>query len=344
MWLERSASWVWRGLVIVAGLYVAARVFGALRIVLVPVFIAALLTAAISPAVRFLRRLGLQQAPSAAIVFVTSLALAAGILVGIGSLIGGELQEAEWNAVREDVETWLMDGPAGLSEQEIDDLEDRITGRVAGGLGQVSFDRVQLISSLTGATLLTVVLFFFFLKDAEQMWRWIVARVRPVRRPALDEAGRSAAEALAGYMRGVAIAGLADGVSIAVAMALVGVPLAAPIGVLTAFAAFLPVVGAIFAGAVAVLVALVFNGPQDAFIIGLAALAVQQIEGNVLVPYVMGRQVSLHPAAVLVALAIGGAAAGIAGAFLAVPLLAMTVAALGAARSVAVPAEPAGDG
>jgi len=331
-WYQRAAAWTWRALVIAAGLYVAARVFGALRIVLVPVLVAALLTAATEPIVRRLQSAGVNRTLAAVVVFLLSVGLAVTGLVYVGALIGSELSQAEWNIVRGDVETWLMNGPADLSPNDIDELEERVSEAVVGGVNQVSLRRVQLISSLTGAALLTVVLYFFFLKDVIKMWAWVVSRIRQQRREAVDRAGRAAADALTGYMRGIAVAGVADGVSIGVAMALVGAPLAIPVGVVTGFAAFLPIVGAVLAGGVAVLVTLVFNGPGDALVIAVVALAVQQVEGNVLVPFLMGRQVSLHPALVLISLGVGGAVAGIVGAFIAVPILATAVAAATALR------------
>jgi len=331
-WYHRAASWTWRALVLAAGMYAAARVFGALRIVLVPVLIAALLTAATEPIVRRLCALGVNRTIAALLVFLVSIGVVVAGSAYVGMMIGSELQQAEWNVVRQDVESWLMNGPADLSAAEVDDLEARLSEAVVGGVGEVSLGRVQLISSLTGAALLTVVLYFFFLKDINQVWRWCMDRIRPRRRDTLDQAGRAAADALAGYMRAIFVAGIVDGVSIGIAMAVVGAPLAIPVAVVTGFAAFLPIVGAILAGGVAVLVTLVFNGPGDALIVGIVALAVQQIEGNVVVPLVMGRQVSLHPALVLIALGIGGATAGIVGAFIAVPFTATSVAALSALR------------
>jgi len=332
-WYQRAAAWTWRALVLAAGIYAAARLFGALRIVLVPVIVAALLTAATEPAVRRLHAIGVNRTVASVVVFLLSVGVAIAGFVYVGTLVGSELRQAEWNVVRADVETWLMDGPAKLSSNDIDELEDRVNGTVVGGVSHVSLRRVQLISSLTGAALLTVVLYFFFLKDVVKMWAWVVLRIGLQRREAVDRAGRAAAEALSGYMRGIAVAGLADGISIGVAMAVVGAPLAIPVGVVTGFAAFLPIVGAVVAGSIAVLVTLVFNGPGDAIIIAIVALAVQQIEGNVLVPLFMGRQVSLHPALVLIGLGVGGAAAGIVGAFIAVPVVATAVAVTSALRN-----------
>src|SRR5690625_2861749 len=114
-----------------------------------------------------------------------------------------------------------------------------------------------------------------------------------------------------------------DGIGIGLGAALLGVPLAIPLGILVLVGSFIPIVGAVLTGAVAVLVALVDQGPVVALIMLGVVLAVQQIEGHVLQPFLMGRAVSLHPVAVLLAVAAGTLAAGIIGALFAVPLVAL---------------------
>jgi predicted PurR-regulated permease PerM len=137
-------------------------------------------------------------------------------------------------------------------------------------------------------------------------------------------------------MRGVAFTGVIDAVAIGVALWIIGVPLVIPLAVLTFLGAFFPIVGATVAGAIATLVALVTNGPRDAILIALVTLAVQQLEGDLIMPLVMQRQVHLHPVVVLVALASGGALAGLVGAFVAVPVAAMITGATGALREIEV--------
>ena len=312
------------------GIYIAVRALGTLRIVFLPVFIAVLLVAFVSPVQSRLTRMGLPHLVSTLLTSICLIGAVGGAVWLVTASIGGQLiYEAQWDVVRSDAEAWLMDGPASLSETEVADLTERINSSFTGGFWSVGLDRVGFLTSIVGATILTIVLFFMLLKDGEQMWKWTVDRARPQRKADVDEAGRASFAALAGYARGAAIAGIVDGAAIGVALLVLDVPLALPLAVLTFFAAFFPIVGATVAGAVAVVVALVFNDPQAAIIVGLVVIVIQQVEGNLIVPVIMRHQVRLHPAIVLVALSVGAAGAGIAGAFLAVPL----VAALSAAGS-----------
>ena len=156
---------------------------------------------------------------------------------------------------------------------------------------------------------------------------------RPTRRrEAIDEGGRRAWTSLTAYTRGVVFVATVDAILIGAVLLLVGVPLALPLIVLTWLAAFFPIIGAIVAGAAAVLVALVAGGPTDALIVGIAIIVVQQVEGNVLYPVIIGPRLKLHPIVVLVAVATGGTIAGISGAFLAVPVATVCAALLGSHR------------
>ena len=179
------------------------------------------------------------------------------------------------------------------------------------------------VSSLLGAlasVVLVAFLCFFLVKDGRRLWTWLVELAPESRREAIDEGGRRAWTSLTAYTRGVVFVATVDAVLIGAVLLVVGVPLALPLIVLTWLAAFFPIIGAIVAGAAAVLVALVAGGPTDALIVGVAIIVVQQVEGNVLYPVVIGPRLKLHPIVVLVAVAAGGTIAGIAGAFLAVPV------------------------
>jgi predicted PurR-regulated permease PerM len=190
---------------------------------------------------------------------------------------------------------------------------------------------------LTGAVLLTkwaagvvliVVLCFFFLKDGERLWNWVLELFHEDRQPVLHEVGVRSWSALSSYVQGVFLVASLDAVLIGIAIIAVGVPVALPLIVLTFVAAFFPIIGAFVAGAAAVLVALVANGPAAALVIFVVIVAVQQLEGNVFYPVVVGRKLRLHPVGILLALTAGGVVAGVAGAFLAVPIAAVTSAVL----------------
>ncbi len=327
-WLERGAGWTWRMLVIGAGLVVVLLVLGRLRIVLVPVLVALLLTAFACPLVNWLVAHRVPRLAASWLTLLSVVAVLAAVtwiaVVGVGDQL---VNDTQWDDVRSEVRGWLRDGPLGLSQEEVVQFERRASDVIVDGVTTFDAGRVRLVSEILGGIFLTIVLFFFFLKDGSSMWSWTVGRVRPHRRDKVDEAGHAAFGALSGYMRGVAITGVIDAAAIGLALWFIGVPLVIPLAILTFFGAFFPIIGATFAGALATLVALVVNGPVDAALVAGVTLAIQQIEGDLVMPLVMRRQVSLHPAVILVALALGGALAGITGAFVAVPFAAMAAAA-----------------
>jgi len=341
MFLRHGASWAWRLLVVAAAGYVLLRIVVILRIVVVPVFVALVLAALLAPLVdRLSRRL-----PRLVATWITLLGTI-GLLVGLGVLLAQPIASAandfvdQFDALVADLESWLQTGPLDLSESRVEELFDRIGERsdqlVSGVLDEPA-TAARLAAEVVGGAFLALATLFFLLKDGPEMWAWTLQRIEPVRRAAVDAAGRASLDSVQGWLRGVAITGVADGVLIGGALAVLGIPAALPLGVITFFAAFFPIVGATVAGAIAVGIALASEGVASAIIVGLVVLAVQQIEGDVLLPVVMKRQVHLHPVVVLVVLGIGAAIGGIVGALVAVPVTAAMVAGVAAIRASGPP-------
>lgn len=333
-WLQRTAGWSWRILIVVITVWGAGWLFYRLRVVVLPVLVALMLASVLAPLVRRLNRRGVPLLLSTWAVLLFVGAFIGGVLFLAGWGLTAELtgDSARWEQVGNDVRKWLEDGPLGLSQENVAELEDRVREAVVGGVSSFGSDRARLLIEVASGLFLTVALTFFFVKDGPEMWAWVVRRVDPARRRALDEAGHAAVATLSAYLRAVALTGLIDAVVIGIGLYFIGVPLVIPLAIITFFAAFLPVVGATLAGGLAALVALVANGPGDAVLVVLLTLVVQQVEGDVIMPVIMGRQVPLHPAVVLASLAAGGALAGIIGAFVAVPVAAVATAALGVFR------------
>ena len=335
--LERSAAWSWRIVVVAAAIAVLAWALARLSVVLIPVFVALVVSALMSPVVERLAT----RMPRLLAVWATLLTATAA-LAGLGYLLWGPLRSSfddlssQWDEARADIERWLVEGPLGLSAERVDELSanarDTIE-RLGSGLLAEPTTAARTVTEVVGGFFLTIVLTFFFLKDGPSMWRFLVDRIGASRRALLDDAGYAAFGAMQGWIRGVAITGVADGLLIGAALVILDVPAAIPLAVITFFAAFLPVIGATVAGALATLIALVSDGPGTALIVALVVLAVQQIEGDVLLPLVMRRQVSLHPVVVLLALAVGAAIAGIVGAIVAVPITAALSAAVRSIRA-----------
>ncbi len=333
-WLHRWSSWTARLLVIGVGILVALWIVSVLRVVFVPALIGLLLAALSSPLTTFLTA---RRVPRILAAWSTVL-LVFGVLGGVGHLVsssvGAELSEGtDWNEVYDRSREWLRDGPFGLTDAEIDDARQGAQDALIGGIRSIGIARAMVALEVIGGAFLSIVLFFFFLKDGPSMWSWVVGRFEPQRAGSIDAGGRAAFSALKAYTRGVAITGVVDAVLIGIALWVIGVPLVIPLAILTFFAAFFPIVGATLTGALSTVVALVANGPRDAILIALATLVIQQVEGDVVLPIVMRHQVRLHPAVILVVLGIGGALAGIVGAFVAVPIAAMINAAASAIAS-----------
>jgi predicted PurR-regulated permease PerM len=253
----------------------------------------------------------------ALLVIVAIGAVIAPSIGGQASDLGGGVQDG----VRE-VTRLLSEEPFNVSRADLDkrvneglDTLRANSGRLTHG---VTSGAVLLGEFLTGL-IVTVLLTFFFLKDGREMWDWLVGLIAPHHSGRAEEVGQRVFSALAGYVRGIVLVGLFDAVLIGIALLIIGVPLVIPLMLLTFLGAFMPLIGAFLAGLAAVLIALVFNGLVAALFVLGAVVLVQQVEGHLLYPVLMSRTVHLHPAVIVLSLALGGVVAGIIGVFLAVP-------------------------
>lgn len=330
-----TAGVAWRLLVIAAAALLVGYVAMQLLVIVIPFVVAVLFTTALHPAARRLQRAGMPRSVSAILVVVLGLALLAGALALVIPPVASQAADLA-SQVEEGIRRLARDagGVVGLSEREADRAVDRATsGLDSRSLGAGVLSGALIVAEILAAMILTVFLTFFMVRDGDRMWAWIVSLAGPNRRPTVHEAGVRAWGALTAYFRGVALVALVDAVFIGAVLLIVGVPMAFPLIVLTFLAAFFPIVGAVTAGAAAVLVALVANGETAALIVLAAIIVVQQLEGNVLYPVLVGRSLSLHPVAMLVVLGAGAVVAGVAGAFLAVPVAAVIGAIINYARS-----------
>ncbi|GAB3852164.1 hypothetical protein GCM10029963_41220 [Micromonospora andamanensis] len=323
-WLIRSAV-VWSAclVVIAAGLWLLARITLLVTPLAIAVAATLFLAALLDPVHLALRRLRL---PAALAALLTVLLLL-GILGGVGVLawsltadqfseLGDELGQG-LERTRDFVTSTLP-----VTEEQLDGLLAQVSQTVS----QQEVDPVasaRTVTEVVGSALLALVLLFFLLKDGREMWHWTLRRAAGRNREIAAKAGRVGWRTLGSYTRGTMLIAGIDAVGIGLALVLLGVPLALPLALITFIGAFVPIVGATVAGAVAVLVALAANGPTTALLTLAAVIAVQQIEGNLLEPLVMKRQVRLHPVVILVAVTAGTLIAGIAGAFVAVPITAV---------------------
>jgi len=344
-WLRASADWTLRLFVVAFGVVALVYALGVLQVVVLPVVVALLVTSLLLPAARGLRRAGAPDALAAAGAMIALLLVLAALGTAIVPSIGGqadELRAGVEDGVRQATNV-LAEPPFNLSQADIDARVDSALESLRENSGTITrgvqSGAVVLGEVLTGLVLV-LLLTFFFLADGRRMWNWIVNLVAPGHRTAMDDLGGRVFAALAGYVRGIALVGLVDALLIGLALVVLGVPLVVPLMILTFLAAFVPLVGAFIAGLAAVLIALVFNGLLTAALVLGAILVVQQVEGHVLYPVLMSRTVHLHPAVILLALAVGGVVAGLVGVFLAVPVAGVASVVIGFVRDRPGPAPP----
>ena len=336
--LRLAAAIGWRVIVVVVAVALVAFALAQVRLVVLPVVFALFIAAALAQPVRGLRRLRLPRAAASAVALLGSIVVVGGLVTLLAPHVAGEFGNVRDSVAEGAVQVtdWLLEGPLDLSrddldryrEQALDELEER-SGDIAGGVIGGAYLAIEIVAGI----LLTLVLAFFFLKEGDRMWPWVVGLFPPLARTRVDDVGRIAWATLGGYLRGVTIVALFDAVFIAIALWLIGVPLIIPLALLTFVGGFFPIVGAFTAGAAAALVALVSNGFVDALLVVAAVTAVQQIESNLLQPIVVSRAVKIHAVAVLLAVTAGAVVWGIVGAFLAVPLVAVAARAASHLRS-----------
>lgn len=346
-WYRTTAAVSWRFLVIgaAAGVVVYALVY--LHVVVLPIILALLVSTLLLPVVQWLKAKGAPDALAASLALLGAFVLVAGIVTAIAPSIGdqfGELRPRAEDGLRE-VTDVLAKPPFNLSERDISDTVDDALARLrenSGPLARGLTSGAVILGELVTGVIVTVLLTFFFLKDGRRIWNYLLSFSGRHREHA-DAVGTRVFAALSGYVRGIALVGLVDAILIGLALAIIGVPLVIPIMVITFFAAFVPLIGAFVAGLVAVLIALVSGGLIDAALVLGSIIVVQQIEGHLLYPILMGRSVNLHPAVIVVALAAGGILGGIIGVFLAVPIAGVLSVVLEYAREEPPPESPLAD-
>ncbi|HVD14659.1 MAG TPA: AI-2E family transporter [Actinomycetota bacterium] len=326
--LARAAAVSWRVLVIVTAGALVLYLLIQLRLVVLPVILALFLSTLLVPPANLLRRRGLPPSAATAAVVVGAVLLLAGVVLLLVTQVTPQLSTLGQQVTRgiEDVQRWLATGPLHVSEEELSGTFDRLRASFGGdgrGVARGLLTGATVAGEIAAGLILTLVLTFFFVKDGDRFSGFLLDVVGEQRREDARAIGRQAWETVSAYLRGVATVGLVDAVLIGIGLVIVGVPLVIPLAVLTFFGAFFPLVGAFLAGALAALVALVAKGPLAALIVIGITIGVQQLEGHVLAPVVLGRAVNLHPVAILLALTAGAVLAGIVGAFLAVPVMAV---------------------
>jgi putative heme transporter len=326
--LRIAAAWSWRLIVIGVVGWALLRIIGKIQIVIIPLAIALLLSALLAPAVGWLLRARLPRSAATAIVLVGGFVAVIGTLtMVVNEFIKGvpELSKNASEGVRQ-IQDWLKTGPLHMSDSQLDRyidegqqwINENTNSLTSGALSTAA----TLAEVLTGA-LLVLFATFFFLRDGSRIWRFIVRLLPLAARWRVDDAGQASWATLVAYVRATVLVAFIDAVGIGVFLVVFDVPFPLPLAALVFLGAFIPIVGATLSGTVAVLVALVDSGWVTALIILGVVIGVQQVEGHILQPLIMGRAVAIHPLAVIIGIAAGVVLAGITGALVSVPLIAV---------------------
>ncbi len=331
--VRAAAAWSWRIVAVIAAAALIGYALIRLHIVVVPVLIALLLAAALQPIVVWVERHRVPHTLAAALVLVGGIVIVVGgLAIVIKAFVNGlpDLSSRISHAT-DDLQHWLVHGPLKLSDKQVSDYVDNAKDFASKNRDTLTSGAVATAVTLghvlTGA-LITLFTLFFFLRDGRKIWTWTVRLLPGGAREPMDGAGVRAFATLVSFVRATLLVALVDGAGIGIWCAILGVPLALPLGTLVFVGAFVPLIGATVSGAVAVVVALVAKGFFTALLVLLGVLAIQQLEGHVLQPFLLGRAVQVHPLAVVLAIASGVLLAGITGALIAVPTVACANAAV----------------
>jgi predicted PurR-regulated permease PerM len=326
--IDLAAAWAWRFLVIAAAAYVLLWLVAFFALVTIPLAIALLIAALAVPVVDGLDRVGLPRGLAALLVVLAGIGFVVALLTFAGQQVANGAQDLADQSAQGlgEIKDWLRDGPLHASDSQIDTyiqraqdgLEKTGEGFDLGSVTEVG----TAVGHIFAAFFIVLFSTYFFLADGQRIWAWLVRLAPRAARQHVDSSGRVAWISLTQFVRATVIVAAVDALGIMVVAGILQVPFVLAIGVLVFLGAFVPMVGATVAGTVAVLVALVDQGPITALFMLGGVVLVQQIEGHVLQPFLMGRWVSLHPLGVIVAIGCGVLVAGVAGALVAVPLAA----------------------
>jgi predicted PurR-regulated permease PerM len=325
--MDLAAAWSWRVLVLGAALYVLGHVIAMFAVVVLPLVIALLLTALVIPVVDVLTRSGVSRGFASFLVVLGSIGVLALLLTFAGQQVAQGASDLSNQVVTglAQIEDWLKTGPLHASDSQIN-------GVIKSAQDAVTTSNAHIVSRLTEVTTAVghivagvfIILFstYFFLADGRRIWAWVVRIFPRASRARADSSGGIAWTSLTAFVRATVLVAFTDALGIMIVAAILRVPFVFAIGVLVFIGAFIPMIGATLSGSVAVLVALVDQGPVKALIMLGGVIAVQQLEAHVLQPFLLGRLVSVHPLGVILAIAGGVLVAGIAGALVAVPFVA----------------------
>ncbi|MDQ0647608.1 putative PurR-regulated permease PerM [Microbacterium natoriense] len=327
MGLRVTAGYAWRVLLIAAVIAGFIWIVIQLKLLVIPLMVGILVTALLWPAFEWMLRKRFPRWVAVAISIIGTLGIVAALITLVVWQIRQQLEEVQARSSQavDDLQQFLMGDPLNLTQKQIDGYLEQAGGffndqadLLLNGALSVGTTAAHVV---TGAVLALFIL-ICLLADGGGIWKWTLRLFPRVARPAADAAARNGWATIVNYARTQLLVAAIDAVGIGLGAALLGVPLAIPVAVLVFLGSFVPIVGAVVTGALAVLLALVYNGPWIALAMLGVVLLVQQLEGHILQPILMGSAVKVHPLAVVLVVAGGSMIGGIPGALFAVPLAA----------------------
>ncbi|WP_350349430.1 AI-2E family transporter [Agromyces sp. G08B096] len=326
--MRLAAAWSWRLLLVGGVLAVVVFLIIQLRLIVIPVLVAVLLGALLVPFSQFLQRHRWPKWLAVTVAMLSALAVVGGLLtLGITQIVRGSDELAAQSLVAwEDFREWLLEGPFHITEAQLNDAVAQVVTAIQEDTGVLLSGALSVGSSLghfLAGLLLTLFATLFILIDGRGIWNWLVGIFPRRARAAVDGAGIAGWTTLQNFVKVQILVATIDAIGIGLGAFLLGLPLAVPIAILVFLGSFIPIVGAVATGALAVFVALVYSGLWPAVIMLAIVLLVQQVEGHVLQPLIMGTAVKVHPLGVVLAVATGSLLAGIPGALFAVPVAAV---------------------
>jgi predicted PurR-regulated permease PerM len=325
--VRKAAAWAWRLLVILVALVALLLVIKRLEIIIVPLLLALMLSALLVPLVDWLDRRGAPRGGAVALVLLAGFAILGGILTFVISQFVVGLPDLVNEVARsiDSAKKWLIEGPLHLSRQQIDHAGNSAIQALQNNQAKLTSGALATAATITEiltAALLVMFTLIFFLYGGRNIWQYVTKIFPTDVRERVRAAGAAGYHSLIGYVRATFLVALVDAAGVGTGLAIMSVPLALPLASLVFLGAFIPLVGAVLSGFLAVIVALLAKGFVYALITLGVIIGVNQLEAHILQPLVMGRAVSIHPLAIVVAISTGSVLAGIVGALLAVPTVA----------------------
>jgi predicted PurR-regulated permease PerM len=331
-WLVTGGAWSWRLIALGIVAVYLMRFILKIEVVVLPFMFAMVFTALLRPLALRFQHLGLSRLLSTWVTFLIALL----VVLGIGTLVVYR-SVAEWhtlitelNNTADKFRNWLSTGPLHLKSTDLADLQKQAVAQInqhRGAIVNGVLSGASIAGEVLAGLILTAFITFFLLYDGVRIWRFVtsVFRGRTVER--IDRAAGAAWNTLSGYIRGSVVIATIHALAMGITLTILGVPLVAPLTLLVFITSFVPLVGVLVGGGLAVFITMGTQGVNAGIILLVVLVLEHQLEGHFLQPIIMGRYVELHPLAIALALTIGTILQGVVGAIVAVPLVAMVHAA-----------------